>query len=81
MSCSRYVTQLTHHENFPLTFHRPPNVAPDGGPNPFSLQLNLKHRGELGDDLQPRIARARPSGLFRLASRQAQAREEEFAVL
>jgi hypothetical protein len=45
------------------------------------LQLNLKHRGELGDDLQRRIARALLSGLFRLVSRHVQAREEEFAVL
>jgi hypothetical protein len=81
VSCSRYVSQLTHRENFPLTLHRAAKRCPHGGPNPFSLQLNLKHYGELGDDLQPWIARVFLSGLFRLVSRHAQAREKNFAVL
>ena len=72
---------------------------PEGIGGAFISSLDLQHRCEPGDYLQPRIARALLQlaqisavdghgcsevdglGSFWLAGRQAQARQEEFAVL
>src|SRR5215472_18995284 len=89
-----YVSQLTNREHFRLTLYPSPNAAPDSGSNRLLLQFDPRAAeslavifgprmtGDLLSAIDPAVLRAARSrsGSYWLAGRQAQARQNEFAV-